>query len=62
MHTLAVYIRNSEEKRSFGKPMRRFEDNIKTYLEKMAPEKCRLDICVSERDHWWAFVNTKMEL
>ena len=38
------------------------EDNINIYHKRMAPGKCRLDICGSERGHWWAFVNATMEL
>jgi hypothetical protein len=52
----------SEGKRSFVKPMRREENNIKMYLKRLAPVKFRLDICGSEMDHWQAFVNTAMEL
>jgi hypothetical protein len=34
MLTLAIQIGKSERKRSFGKPMRRGEDNVKMYLKK----------------------------
>jgi len=51
-----------EGKRQLGRPRHRWEDNIKMDLQEVG---CRGMECIElaeDRDMWWAFVNTVMNL
>jgi len=57
-----VLVRKPEGKRPYGGPRRRWYDNIKMDLQE---EGCAgidwIDLA-QDRDRWWAFVNTVMNL
>jgi hypothetical protein len=49
-----------EEKRPLGRPIRRWEDNIKMDLEKLGGGDMDWIELAQDRDRWRAFVNTVM--
>ena len=57
-----VLVGKPEGKRPLGRPRRRWEDNIKTYLQEVG---CRgmdwIDLA-QDRDSWRALVNAVMKL
>ena len=49
-------------KKPLGRPRRKWEDNIKMYLQEVGLEGLdRIDLAQG-RDRWWDFVNTLMNL
>jgi hypothetical protein len=45
-----------------GRPIRRWENNIKTALREIGLGGTDCNDLSQDRDHWWAFVNTVMNL
>jgi len=57
-----VLVGKPDGKRPLGKPRRRWEDNIKTYLQEVGCGVLdRIDL-VQDRDRWQALVDTVMNL
>jgi hypothetical protein len=59
---LSILVGRPEGKRPLVRPRRRWEDNIKVDIKQIGWEDVdwiRLDL---DRDQWWAFVNTVMNL
>jgi hypothetical protein len=54
-------VGKSEGRRPLGRPSRRWEDNIKMYLKAIVWEDDWIDLS-QDRDKWWDFVNTVMNL
>jgi hypothetical protein len=57
-----VLVRRPEGRRPLGRPRHRWEDNIKLDLREIwinGPNWIQL---AQDRVHWWAFVNTVMNL
>ena len=50
-----------EGKRSLGRPRRRWEDNIKMYLQEVGGGGNLIELA-QDRDRWRALVNTVMNL
>jgi hypothetical protein len=57
-----VLVGKPEGKRPFGRPRRRWEDNIKTDLQEVACEGMDWTDLAQERDRRRAFVNAVMNL
>jgi len=55
-------IRKPEEKRLFGRPGHRWEDNIRMNLREIRWEDGEWVRLTQGRDLWWALVNTVMNL
>jgi hypothetical protein len=55
-----VLVRQHEGKRPFGKPRRRWEDNIKIELQEVGCGKHGLDKLAQDRDMWRTLVNAVM--
>jgi hypothetical protein len=51
-----------EEKRPFGRPRRRWEDNIKMGLQEVGWGGTNWIDLADDRDRWWALVNALMNL
>jgi hypothetical protein len=51
-----------EGKRPLGRPRSKQEDNITMYLREIEWEAVDWIHLAQERDHWWDFVNTVMNL
>jgi hypothetical protein len=51
-----------EGKRPLGRPTRRWEDNIKTDVQKVGCEGMDWIDLGQDRDRWWALVNGVMKL
>jgi hypothetical protein len=51
-----------ECKRPLGIPRRRWEDNIKLDLREIGIDGANWIQLAQDRVHWWAFVNTVMNL
>jgi hypothetical protein len=49
-------------KRQLARPTCRWEDNTKINLEETGFEDVVLIHLAQDRNHWWAFVNTVMNL
>ena len=49
-------------KRSLGRPRRRWEDNIRKYLEEMGFNACNCVDSAQYRNYWRALVNTALNL
>jgi len=58
----SVLVGKPEVKRPFGRPRRRWEDNIKIYLQEVGCECMDLIELVQVRDRWRALVITVMNL
>ena len=56
-----VLVGKPEGKRTLGRPRRRWEDNIKMGLRKVGGDGDWMELA-QDRDRWWAFVNTVMNL
>jgi hypothetical protein len=59
--TYRVLVGTPEKKRSFGRPRRRWEDNIKMNLHEVGWERGWIDLA-QDRDGWRALVNAVMNL
>ena len=57
-----VWVRKPEGKRPLGRPMRRWEDNIKMYLQEVGCGGMDWIDLAQDRDRWRAFVNSVMNL
>jgi hypothetical protein len=57
-----VLVRRPEVKRPLGRPKRRWEDNIKMDLREIGIDGANWIRLAQDRVHWWAFVNTVMNL
>jgi hypothetical protein len=55
-------VRKPESKRPFGRPGRRWEDNIKMKLREIEWEIVDWTHLAQDRDQWRAFVNTVMNV
>jgi hypothetical protein len=53
-----VLVGKPEGKRSLGRPRRRWEDNIKTDLQKVGGGRGDWMELAQDRDRWWALVAT----
>jgi hypothetical protein len=57
-----VFVGKLEEKRQLGRPRRRWEDNIKMYLQEVGCGGMGWIVLARDRDRWRAFVNAVMNL
>jgi hypothetical protein len=57
-----VWLGSLEGKRPLGRPRRRWEDNIKLDLRKIGIDGANWIQLAQDRVHWWASVNTIMNL
>ena len=57
-----VLVGKPEGKRPLGRPVRRWEDNIKMYLEEVGCGSMDWIELAEDRDRWRAFVNAVMNL
>jgi hypothetical protein len=57
-----VLVGKSQGKRPFGRPRRRWEDNIKMDLQKVGCGGMDWIELAHDRDRWWALVNVVMKL
>jgi hypothetical protein len=57
-----ILVGKPEQKRPFGRPRRRWKDNIKTNLREMVREGVEWMHLAQERDQWRVLVNTVMKL
>jgi hypothetical protein len=57
-----VLVGRPEGKRPLGRPRRRWEDNIKIDLREIGIDGANWIQLAQDRVHWWAFVNTVMNL
>jgi len=55
-------VGKSEGKRQLGRPMRRWEDNIKMDLQEVECGGVDWIELSQDRDRWWALVNAVMDL
>jgi len=55
-----VLVGKSEGKRPFGRPRRRWKDNIKMDLKEVGMGGRTCIALAQDRDRWWAFVNAVM--
>jgi hypothetical protein len=60
--TYGVAVEKLEGKRQLGRPRRRWEDNIKLYLQEIGWERVDWIALAQDRDKWGAVVNTVMNL
>jgi hypothetical protein len=51
-----------EVKRPLGRPRRRWEDNIKAYVQEVGCGCMDWIELAQDRDRWWAFVNAVINL
>jgi hypothetical protein len=57
-----VLVRKPEGKRPLGKPMRRWEDNIRMDLQEVGCRGMDWIGLAQDRDRWWALVKAVMNL
>jgi hypothetical protein len=57
-----VLVGKPERKRIFGKPRRRWDDNIKMDVEEMGCGGMDWILLAQDRDRWRAFVNVVMNI
>jgi hypothetical protein len=57
-----VLVERPEGKRPLGRPMCRWEDNIKMDLREIGIDGANWTWLAQDRVQWWAFVNTEMNL
>jgi hypothetical protein len=57
-----VLMGKPEGKRPLGRPRRQWQDNIKLYLEEVGCRGMDWIGMAQDRNRWWAFVNTVMNL
>jgi hypothetical protein len=56
------FVGKLEGKRPFGRPKRRWEDNVKMNLREIRFEGMDWIHLASDRDRWWALVKMVMNL
>jgi hypothetical protein len=57
-----ILVGKPKEKRQLGRPMRRWEDNIRIDLKRNRVGRCGLDAGAQDRDQWCDVVNMVMSL
>jgi hypothetical protein len=57
-----VLVGKPEGNRPLGRPRRRWEDNIKTYLQEVGYRGTDWIDLAQDRDRWWALVKAVMGL
>jgi hypothetical protein len=57
-----VLVGKPDGKRPLGRSRRRWEDNIKMYLQEVVCESMDWIDWLQDRDRWWALVNAVMNL
>jgi len=57
-----VLVGKPEGKRALGRPMRRWEDNIKMDIQEVGYGGMDWIEVTQDRDRWWALVNAVMNL
>jgi hypothetical protein len=57
-----VLVGKAEAKRSLGNPRHRWEDNTKMDLTEIGWDRMGWIDLAQDRGHWWALVNTVMNL
>jgi len=57
-----VLVGKPEEKRPLGRPRRRWEDNIKMYLQEVGCGDMDWIELAQDRDRWWSLVTAVMNL
>jgi hypothetical protein len=57
-----ILVGRPEGRRLLGRPRRRWEDNIKVYLQEVGCGRMDWIELAQDRDRWWAFVNAVMNL
>jgi hypothetical protein len=57
-----ILVGKPERKRPLGRPRRRWEDNIKTYLQEVGREDMDWIDLAKDRGMWWELVNAAMNL
>jgi hypothetical protein len=57
-----ILVGTPEGRRPLGRPRRRWEDNIKMYLQDERWEGMDWIELAQDRDRWWALVNAVMNL
>jgi hypothetical protein len=57
-----VLVGKPEGKKPLGRPMRRWEDNIKMYLQEVGCERMDRIELAQDRDKWRALVKSVMSL
>jgi hypothetical protein len=55
-------VAEPEEKKPLGRPRRSWEDNIRMDLREIGWKIVDYMRLAYDRDHWWALVNTVMDL
>jgi hypothetical protein len=58
----SVLVWKPKGKRPFGRPRRKWEDNIKMDLQEVGWGLMNWIELAQNRDRWWALVNTAMNL
>jgi hypothetical protein len=58
----SVFVGKPEGKRPLGSPRRRWEDNIKMYLQEVGCENMDWIELAQDRDRWLALVNAVMNV
>ena len=61
-HAYRVLVGKPESKRPFGRPIRRWEDNIKMDLREVGCDPRDWIILAEDRDQWRAYVRAVMNL
>jgi len=56
-HEYRVFVEKPVGKRPPGRPRRRFEDNIKIYLQEIRRERLDWIHLVRDRNQWWVLMN-----
>jgi hypothetical protein len=57
-----LLVGKPEGKKPLGRPGRMWVDNIKMYLREIGWDGMDCIDLAQDRDHWWAFVSTVMNL
>jgi hypothetical protein len=57
-----IFVEEPEGKRPFGRPRRRWVDNIKMDIKEMGWEDVDWIHVIQDRAQWWTVVNTGMNL
>jgi hypothetical protein len=57
-----VLVGKPEGKRRLGRPRRKWENNVIMYLNEIGCEGVNCIHLSQDKDRWWAFVNTVMNI